>query len=205
MGYDVPIMAILCDGQGFYFYRFVNKVHAKASPQFFLGEFLDGSTQIDLDDTSRKRGLSPITFYQRLRRACDAFYYVFLSGYRTGLEAYWKSSVEKGKAQGKARDSTPGWHKALVHATEALEEATVAWNLYNEGKIDDSEASGEKAAKLLAERYVMRSLVAVNANIVLLFIASEKLLSWRKHFFLISLQRCCVYEISKDKIARLNM
>jgi hypothetical protein len=152
-------MAILCDGHCFYFYRFVNQVHAKASPQFFLGQFPDGSRQIDLDDTSRNSGLSAKTFYQRLRRACDTFYYVFLSGYRTGLEAYWKSSVEKGKAEGKTRDSTPGWHKALVHATQALEEATAAWNLYNEGKLDDSEASGEKAAQLLVERYVMRSLL----------------------------------------------
>jgi hypothetical protein len=153
MGYDVPIMAILCDGQGFYFYRFINKVHAKASPQFFLGEFLDGSTQIDLDDASRERGLSPKTFYQRLRRACDAFYYVFLGGYRTGLEAYWKSTAERGKTQGKARE-------AMVHATQALDESVFAWNLYNEGgKLDESRASAEKAAQLLAKRYVTRSLL----------------------------------------------
>src|SRR2546423_923636 len=159
-GYDVPIIAILCDGKGFYFYRFVNKLHAKASPQLFLGEFPDGSTKIDLDDTSRKGGLSLETFIKRLRRACDTFYYVFLSGYRTGLEAYWKSSVEKDKTQGKARDSTPGWHKAMVHATQALEEAISAWNLFNEGKLDESKASGEKAAQLLAERCVTRSLLS---------------------------------------------
>ena len=158
-GYDVPIMAVLCDGRTFRFYRFVNKHHAKASPQFFLGEFPDGSRKIDLDDTSPQGTLSLDAFYQRLRRACDTFYYVFLRGYRTGLEAYWKRSVEKGKAQGKPRDSTPGWHKAMVHATQALEEAISAWNLYNEGKLDESKASGEKAAKLLAERYVNRSLL----------------------------------------------
>jgi hypothetical protein len=149
-------MAILCDGHDFYFYRFVNKVHAKASPRLFLGEFPDGSTKIDLDDTSRKGGLSLETFIKRLRRACDTFYYVFLSGYRTGLEAYWKSSVEKGRAQGMA---TPGWHKAIAHATQALEEAVSAWNLYNEGKLGGLKASAERAAELLAERYVTRSLL----------------------------------------------
>jgi hypothetical protein len=146
-------MAVLCDGHSFYFYRFANKRHAKASSQIFLGEFPDGSKKVDLDD-SAEGGLSFEAFIKRLRRACDSFYYVFLSGYRTGLEAYWKSSVEKGTTQGKVRDSTPGWYKALVHATQALEEATSAWNLYNEGKLDESKASGEKAAQLLAERYV---------------------------------------------------
>ena len=67
--------------------------------------------------------------------------------------------MEKGKAQGNARDSTPEWHNAMVHATQALEEAISAWNLYNEGKLDESKASGEKAARLLAERCVNRSLL----------------------------------------------
>jgi len=141
-------MAVLCDGHSFYFYKFVNKRHAKASPQIFSGKFPDGSTIVTLDD-STKGGLSFETFFKRLRRACDAFYYVFLSGYRTGLEAYWKSSVGKGKAQ----------CKALVYATQALEEAISAWNLYNEGKLDESKASGENAVQLLAERYVTRSLL----------------------------------------------
>jgi len=30
-----------------------------------------------------------------------------LSGYQSGLEASWNRSVERGKAQGKGRDSTP--------------------------------------------------------------------------------------------------
>jgi hypothetical protein len=146
-------MALLCDGHGFYFYRFVNKVHTEASPQLFLGEFPDGSTKLDLDDTSEKHGLSFETYIRRLRRACDAFYYVFLGGYRTGLEAYWKSTAERGKTQGKARE-------AMVHATQALDEAVFAWNLYNEGgKLDESRASAEKAAQLLAKRYVTRSLL----------------------------------------------
>ena len=146
-------MAILCDGKTFTFYKFVNKQHAK--PQIFLGEFPDSLSHIGIDDTS-PGSIRSDAFYQRLRRACDAFYYVFLSGYRTGLEAYWKR-VEKGIAQGKARDSTPGRQKAIVHATEALEEGISAWNLYNEGKLDESKASAEKAVRLLAERYVTRS------------------------------------------------
>ena len=97
----------------------VNKRHAKASPQIFSGKFPDGSKIVHLDD-SAKGDLSFETLFKRLRRACDAFYYVLLSGYRTGLEAYWKSSVGKGKAR----------CKALVYATQALEEAIFAWNLY---------------------------------------------------------------------------
>ena len=151
-------MAVLCDGHSFHFYRFVNKHHAKASPQISLGVFPDDSKKVDLDN-SAEGGLSFESFIRRLRRACEALYYVFLSGYRSGLEAYWKSSVEKGKAQGKARDSTPGWYNALRHATQALEEAISAWTLYSEGKLDESKASGGKAAELLAERYVHPSLL----------------------------------------------
>jgi len=111
-----------------------------------------------------------------------------------------KAAYKGGKAQGKARDSTKGWHKALVLATQALEEATAAWNLYDEGNLDDSETSGERAAELLAKRSGCAcSLVVVNANIGLSFIASEKLLTWRKHTFLTSLQRCYVDEISKAR------
>ena len=157
-------MAVLCDGHSFHFYRFVNKHHAKASPQIFLGVFPDDSNKLDLDN-SAEGGLSFESFIRRLRRACDALYYVFLSGYRSGLEAYWKSSVEKGKAQGKARDSTPGWYKATVQANNAIEEAVSAWNLYDGGKLEESEDAAERAAQFLAERYVARpSLVAVNAN-----------------------------------------
>ena len=150
-------MAVLCDGKSFRFYRFVDKRHAKASPQISMGKFPDGSRKVHIDDSLREGDVSPKTFYQRLRKACEAFYYVFLSGYRTGLEAYWKSSVGKGKTQGRASDSTPGWHKAIVHATQALEEATFAWNLYTEGKLDESKASAEKSVQLLAARYVTRS------------------------------------------------
>ena len=42
-----------------------------------------------------------------------------------------KAAYKGGKAQGKERDSTnnTGWHRALGLATQALEEATAAWNL----------------------------------------------------------------------------
>ena len=104
------------------------------------------------DDTSRKGGLNFEAFiYETLK---GIFYSVFLCGYRTDLDAYLKSSVEKGKAQGK---EGPRWHEAMVHASQALEEAISTWNRYNEGNVDGSKTSGEKAAQLLAERHVTQS------------------------------------------------
>jgi hypothetical protein len=147
-------MAVLCDGETFSFYKFINKHYANLSPQISLGKFPDGSTEVGIDDT-KAQGPSHDAFYRKLRKACDAFYYVFLNGYRTGLEAYWKASMERGKAQGKPRDSTPEWQKAIVYATEALEEAISAWNLYNDGMLTESKASAEKAVQFLAERYII--------------------------------------------------
>ena len=47
-------MAVLCDGKSFSFYKFVNKHHAKGTPQIFSGEFPDGKSEIYIDDTSPK-------------------------------------------------------------------------------------------------------------------------------------------------------
>jgi len=107
--YHIPIMAILCDGKEFNFFRFLNQRQEKASPQIFLGEFADdhGAISIELIPST-----DPQTFYRQIRITCDTLYCVFLSGYQSGLEAYWNRSMERGKAEGKGRDSTPGWYKA---------------------------------------------------------------------------------------------
>ena len=154
MGYDLPILAVLCDGKGFFFYKFVDKRHTNGSPQVFMGEFPDGAQGMTVDDISLQRDADPETFYRRLRMTCDALYYAFLLGYQYGLEAYWQRSVEKSKAMGKGRDSTPGWHKATVQAQKALEEAVFAWNLYSEGRLEESKDSSERAVQFLSERYV---------------------------------------------------
>ena len=157
----MPIMAILCDGKTFTFYKFVDKRPAKAFPELFVGEFPSGMREVTIvlgSDIDRH------AFYQQLRRACATLYYVFLTGYLAGLETYWKRSVEEGKAEGKKRDSTPGWYKAKVDAKRALREAVSAWNLYEEGKVEESNRSRERAAQLLAERYVSRCLSCVVVN-----------------------------------------
>jgi len=57
--------------------------------------------------------------------------------------------VERGKAQGKGRDSTPGCHKAIVQARKALKEAMSAWNLFYDGKRIESKNSAERAVQFL--------------------------------------------------------
>ncbi len=178
----MPILAVLCDGKRFLFYKFVDEPSANGSPQISLGQFPNGLREIGLlmgGESDRQY------FYRHIRRACEAFYYLFLSGYEAGLEAYWNRSVKEGQAHGKGRDSTPRWYNSKVQATIALEEAVSAWNLYEEGKIEESEKSRERAVQVLAERYVSRcpSLVAVNANKEFLIIALSKLLFRKEVIF----------------------
>src|SRR2546421_12601322 len=149
-------MAVLCDGKHFYFFQFINRRQENASLQLFLGKFADGTQRISINDIELDPTTDLRTFVRQIRNVCDSLYYVFLSGYQSGLEAYWNLSVEKGKAVGKGRDSTPGWRKAAIQAKKALEEAIYAWNLYDEGKHEESMKSGERAVQFLAERYVAR-------------------------------------------------
>ena len=198
-------MAILCDDKSFRFYRFVDNRSANVSPQLFLGEFPNGDREISIDDISLK-DIDLQTIYRKLGRICDTLYYVFLSGYQSRLEAYWKYSVEKWKAQGKGIDSSPMWHKATVQAKRAIEEAISAWNLYGEGKLDESMESGDRAAQFLAERYVSRcpSVVAMNANSEFLITASGQLLLCREVIFSRSPKTSMIYDISKGNMARLT-
>ena len=199
-GYHVPIMAILCDGRHFYFFRFLDQRQANTSPQVSLGKFANGHRRISIDDIELNPSTNPRAFYQRIRTICDTLYYVFLSGYQSGLEAYWNRSVERGKAQGKGRHSTPGWHKAKVQAKNALEEAKSAWDLYHEGKLIESMDSAERAAQFLAERYMSRffpSLMAVDANNGFIFTVSKQLLQRQKLFCPTTRKRWRIYKASK--------
>jgi hypothetical protein len=145
-GYNVPIMAILCDGSYFYFFKFEDRRQAGSVPQFFLGKFPNGSWRQRIVETDPDDPDDPRYFLRQTRLLCESLYYVFLSGYRTGLEAYWDCSVEKSK--GASRESTPKWHMA----GKALEEAKSAWNLRQENKFEESKASAERALQLLVAR-----------------------------------------------------
>jgi hypothetical protein len=145
-GFNVPIMAILCDGHYFYFFKFEGRRQAGGAPQFFLGKFPDGSWRQPIAETNSD---DPRDFLRQTRLLCESLYYVFLSGYRSGLEAYWNRSVERSK--GTLRESTPKWHNATVSAGKALEEAKSAWNLRQEDKLE-SKASAERALQFLVTR-----------------------------------------------------
>ena len=123
-----------------------------ASPKLFRGKFANGDQVVRIDEqlpsTDRR------THVRQIRRICDSLYYVFLSGYEAGLKAYWNRSLERGKSQGKGRESTPGWHNAKVMARRALEEAVSAWAQYHEDRLEESRISAEKAHQFLIERYM---------------------------------------------------
>ena len=147
----MPILAVLCDGKFFYFFQFVDRRQSKdASPQVYLGRFPDGRDRQAIDDMEPGRDIKE--FKRQTRSICESLYYIFLCGYRSGLEAYWKRSVEKGKSQGKGRRSTPGWLNARILAENALEVAKSAW-IQQENKTK-SKTSAKTAHQFLLERYV---------------------------------------------------
>ena len=145
-GCNVPIMAILCYGSYLYFFKF-DRRQAGSAPQFFLGKFPNGAWRQRIVESDPG---DPRYFLRQTRLLCESLYYVFFSGYRTGLEADWNRSVERSK--GALRESTPKWHGAKVSAEKALEEAKSAWNLRQGNQIEESEASAERALQHLAAR-----------------------------------------------------
>ena len=148
----MPIMAILCDGTYFYFFKFVDGRPAGNAPQFFLGRFQDGSWRQPIAETKvdNPNDDDAKDFLRQTRLLCESLYFVFLSGYQAGLEAHWNRSVERSKET--LRESTPKWHVAKVSAEKALEEAKSAWNLRQEDKYEESEESADRALQFLAAR-----------------------------------------------------
>jgi hypothetical protein len=145
-------MAILCDGSFFYFFKFVDGRPAGNAIQFFMGKFPDGSwrqpiaeTNSDDHDENNARN-----FLRQTRLICESLYFVFLSGYQAGLEAYWNQSMERSKNA--PRESTPKWHVAKVCAEKALEEAKSAWNVRQEDQYEESEVSADRALQYLVTR-----------------------------------------------------
>jgi hypothetical protein len=142
---------VLCDGLGFYFFKFVGQPRTRrAEPQVFLGKFSDSTTKQYLTEWTSET--DPKLFIPQARLVCESLFYLFLSGYQNSLDAYLERSVENARKQGKDRESTQKWHNALRLANEALDLATSAWDQKKDDK-DNSERSAEKALELIAERY----------------------------------------------------
>ncbi|KIX08114.1 uncharacterized protein Z518_02770 [Rhinocladiella mackenziei CBS 650.93] len=146
-GFNVPILAVLCDGTSFYFFKFPDRRQADGGPQSTWASSPEGRgrqpiAEIDLAD-------DPTTFLLQTRLLCESLYYVFLNGYQSDLQAYWNHSVERSK--GSSRDSTPKWYNATVSARKALEEAKSVWKLRQEGKVEESNISAERAHQFLAK------------------------------------------------------
>src|SRR5436190_14536766 len=82
-GFHVPIMAILCDGKQFYFFKFIDRHRVHVSPQFFWGKFANGDRTVNIDDIELNPGTDPRTFVRQIRKTCESLYYVFLTGYQS--------------------------------------------------------------------------------------------------------------------------
>lgn len=151
-GFEVPILAILCDGKSLQFYKF-DETHDK-KPRFLKGTFGNDQFQVPVP-TGTDYKTHPDRFVGQNRYVSEVIYYVFLVGYVTGLEAHWNRSVAAGKAEGQPRPSTPTWHKALDLARESLKEATRAYMLRKNDKVIESQEAADRAHQLLIERYVL--------------------------------------------------
>ena len=150
-GFEVPVLAVLCDGNGFHFYKFDE--HDK-KPRFLKGTSGDGQFEIPVP-TGIDYKTQPDRFFGQNRCVSEVLYYVFLVGYVTGLEAHWNLSVAAGKAEGQPTPSIPVWHKALDLALESLKEATRASMLRKNDQVIESQEAADRAHQLLIERYVL--------------------------------------------------
>ena len=138
-------MGILCDGNWFYFFKFedgrqAGGRQAGSAPKFFLGKFPNGDLRQPIVERNPN---DPKEFLRQTRLLCESLYFVFLSGYQAGLEAYWNRSVERSKHG--SRESTPKWLAAKVLAGKALDKAKSAWNLRQENKLEESKVSADRA------------------------------------------------------------
>ena len=152
-GYVTPVLGILCDGLRFQFFKFSGRQTRRAKPQFLCGRFPSGArTQLiplitpDFDIAA---------FYRQTRALCESLYYVFLLGYHTGLEAFYNRSIERSKAKGQGRISTPKWQNAVTLSKQAMDMALLARTQWEGKKIEESKGSAEKALELIAKRYVV--------------------------------------------------
>jgi hypothetical protein len=123
---------------------------AGSTSQFSMGRSPSGDLQQYIAQTNLHNPDNPKDFLRQTRLLCESLYFVFLSGYQAGLEAYWNESVEKSKNG--SRESTPKWYAAKLSAENALKEAKSAWNLRQENKLEESEASAERAYRFLVAR-----------------------------------------------------
>ena len=135
-GFEVPILAILCNGNYLWFYKFDEK-HGK-KPRFLQGIFGNNKSEISIP-TGVDHLTYPGLFVGQNRAVSEVLYYVFLVGYVAGLEAHRNRSVAEGKAEGQARTLTPTWHKALNLARESLKETTRASTLRKNDKVIESQ------------------------------------------------------------------
>jgi hypothetical protein len=92
------------------------------------------------------------TQVRELRRKCDSLYYIFLKSYQYGLEGHWDRSMEKAKAKGENRESTPGRAKAKAAAEKAINTAMSAWDQYHNGELEASREAADMAVEFLTER-----------------------------------------------------
>ncbi|KAI9772380.1 MAG: hypothetical protein M1839_002459 [Geoglossum umbratile] len=148
-GFRVPIIAVLCDGRSFTFFKFLDRRQTRtASPQFFIGQFPNGSLEQVI--VGMAPGVDPTNFFHHSRSICESLFYVFLTGYHCGLKAHWDRSMEASKKQGHGRQSTPMWQKAVHLASDAIDSAKLACTQWEEGQVEESKKSAESVLEYLA-------------------------------------------------------
>ncbi|KAI9769791.1 MAG: hypothetical protein M1840_003785 [Geoglossum simile] len=147
-GFRVPIIAVLCDGKSFTFFKFLDRRQTRtASPRLFIGQFPNGDLEQVIVGMT---GANAMNFFYHSRSICESLFYVFLTGYRCGLEAHWDRSVETAKKQGHGRQSTPMWQKAMHLAGNAIDSAKLACAQWEEGHVEESKKSAENVLECLA-------------------------------------------------------
>ncbi|KAH8816501.1 hypothetical protein F5884DRAFT_829694 [Xylogone sp. PMI_703] len=150
-GFKMPILGILCAGECCYFFRYTSRYIGDNTPQIFIGKFSGGGTGIQIEAPVTQHGWGCRAHILRIRRTCEALYYVFLQSYLDGLNANRKRSVQIGKSDRKEWRSTRGWVTARDKGEAALTAAVIGWDKYADGEPDVSEEFANLAVEWLHE------------------------------------------------------
>ena len=106
----------LCDGTTFEFFSFNGSSTTLTFSQGIFqdsnSEALQGLSIASYTNTSKK------TFISSLRPVCEAFFYILLLAYKTGIEAHCLHSAKN--SEGCPQESLPGWKEAMELSGKAL-------------------------------------------------------------------------------------
>ncbi|KAG2076542.1 hypothetical protein BDR04DRAFT_1068035 [Suillus decipiens] len=167
--FNVPIYAILCDGEIFEFYQFISQ--ASSPHMFSRGTYISDQPPYatihrfrlpDLADSNNS-----LAFITALRPICELIFDIFLLGYFSVLEAHCNHSIQVSGADilgMQESDNLVAWVNSYNKAACARNRFRGAREACAKGQIIASNLKVESAMESLEERYGFRFYYAMESH-----------------------------------------